>query len=111
MTTILNRDTDAAVELHRILTASLTRAFGLTELLATALADEIARGIRGEAGGSEIYIPTMTKVERDERNAEIRRAFRGDNHDQLAREYGLSRRQVERILSRDTTPLKMSHRR
>ena len=107
MTTIFNRDTDTAVELHRILTASLTRRFGLAEIVAAALADEIALEIRNEAGGSDIYIPAPS---REARNARIRAAFRGNNYDELVSRFGISRRQIERIVSEcDNSPLKMSH--
>ena len=104
MMTTLNRDADTAVELHRILTASLTRRFGLPEIAAAALADEIAVEVRNEVGGSELYIPSPS---RHARNAAIRAEFRGNNLDELARKYGLSRRQVERIVH-DKTPVKMS---
>lgn len=104
MMTTLNRDADTAVELHRILTASLTRRFGLTELAASALADEIALEFRNEVGGSEIYIPSPN---RRARNEAIRAEFRGNNLDDLARKYRLSRRQVERIVN-DKPPVKMS---
>jgi len=106
MMTTLNRDADTAVELHRILTASLTRRFGLTELAASALADEIALEVRNEVGGSEIYIPSPN---RNARNQAIRAAFRGNNLDELAKQYSLSRRQVERIVHNgDNSPVKMS---
>lgn len=106
MITTLNRDTDTAVELHRILTASLTRRFGLAEVVAAALADEIALEIRNEAGSSKIYIPGPN---RETRNESIRREFRGNNLDELARKHNLSRRQVERIVTNhDMAHLKMS---
>ncbi len=96
MITALNCDTDTAVELHRILTASIIRGFSLTESAAAALADQITVEMRREAGGGPIYIPGPN---REARNAKIRAAFRGNNHDELAKENGLSRRQVERIVS------------
>lgn len=106
MMTTLNCDTDTAVELHRILTASITRRFGLTEVAAAALADQIALEVRQEVGGGQIYIPGPN---REARNAAIRAEFRGNNLDDLAKRHNLSRRQVERIVSnRDTPQLKMS---
>lgn len=104
MMTTLNRDADTAAELHRILTASLTRRFGLPEIVAAALADEIAIEVRNEVGGSEIYIPSPS---RQARNAAMRAEFSGNNIDELAKKYRLSRRQVERIVY-DTSPVKMS---
>jgi len=102
----LNCDTDSAVELHRILTASLTRRFSMTETSAALLSDEIVLEIRKECGGSEIYIPGPSRIVR---NTEIRQQFCGNNLDELATRHQLSRRQVERIIaSNDTPPLKMS---
>jgi len=95
MMTTLNRDADTAVELHRILTASLTRRFRLSEKAASVLADEIAIEVRNEVGGSEVYIPAPSKRARNEA---IRSEFRGNNLNELAQKYGLSRRQVERIV-------------
>ncbi|MDY6797669.1 MAG: Mor transcription activator family protein, partial [Pseudomonadota bacterium] len=62
--------------------------------------------VRNEAGSSKIYIPGPN---RDARNAAIRKEFRGNNLDELARKYDLSRRQVERIVTNhDIMGLKMS---
>lgn len=107
MISALNCDTDTAVELHRILTASIIRGFSLTESAAAVLADQITIEMRREAGGGPIYIPAPL---REARNAQIRADFRGNNHDELAAEHGISRRQVERIVSNncDTSHLKMS---
>ncbi|OEY66809.1 Mor transcription activator family protein [Marinobacter sp. X15-166B] len=102
----LNRDTDTAVELHRILTAAIIRGFSLTESAAAALADQLAAEVRREAGGGHVYIPGPNL---SVRNRAIRAAFRGNNLDELARKYSLSRRQVERIVqNNDTAPVKMS---
>lgn len=96
MNSALNCDTDTAVELHRILTASIIRSFALKESAAAVLADQITMEMRREAGGGPIYIPAPM---REARNAAIRAAFRGNNHDELAAQHGISRRQVERIVS------------
>lgn len=96
MSTTLNRDTDSAVELHRILTACLTRRYGLVELAASALADEIVLEIRREVGGGEIYVPCP---DRRERNREIVREYNGTNIPELAKRYGLSERHVARIVA------------
>lgn len=96
MISALNCDTDTAVELHRILTASIIRGFSLTESAAAVLADQITIEMRREAGGRPIYIPGP---HREARNAKIRVAFRGNNYDELAAEHGISRRQVERIVT------------
>ena len=96
MNTTLNRDTDSAVELHRILTACLARRYGLVELAASALADEIVLEIRQEVGGGEIYVPCPN---RSYRNREIVRAYNGTNIPELAKTYSLSERHIMRIVS------------
>ncbi len=96
MTSRLNNDADSAVELHRLLTASLTRHYGLTEMVAAALADDIASELR-----SEIYIPQPSRAAR---NQDIRNDFDGSNIDGLAMKYSLSRRQIERIVFNSDTP-------
>lgn len=101
MTSRLNNDADSAVELHRLLTASITRHYGLTEMVAAALADDIASELRKEAGGTEIYIPQPSRAAR---NQDIRNDFDGSNIDGLAMKYSLSRRQIERIVFNSDTP-------
>lgn len=96
MNTTLNRDTDSAVELHRILTACLARRYGLVELAASALADEIVLEIRQEVGGGEIYVPCPN---RSYRNREIVQAYNGTNIPELAKTYNLSERHIMRIVS------------
>ncbi|MFW5834496.1 MAG: Mor transcription activator family protein [Pseudomonadota bacterium] len=96
-TSTLNQDTDTAVELHRAMTASLARRFGMAELAASALADVICAEFRRECGGREIYIPAANRAVR---NAEIRAAFNGRNHDELAARYGLGRSTIYEIVGR-----------
>lgn len=89
-------DIDSGVELHRIITAGLIRRFGLSEFCASVLATEIAHEFRREVGGAPLYVPAIDK---DQRNAAIRGAFKGNNYDELAHEWGLSRRQIQNIVN------------
>lgn len=50
----------------------------------------IVEGIRARFGGSLLYIPRGAKLDRAARDAEIRAAFTGHNHRELARRYGLT---------------------
>jgi Mor family transcriptional regulator len=95
MTPAINHDTDSAVELHRILTACLTRRFKLAEITASALADEIALEMRKAHGGGPIYIPSQPRALRD---SQIRAAFRGNNYATLASQFGISVRWVREII-------------
>ncbi len=49
-------------------------------------------------GGLRVTIPTITQVETEERNRQIRNKFDGRNYEALAESWGLSVRQVRRII-------------
>lgn len=52
-----------------------------------------------ELGGIQVYIPNVSQLEREERDADIRAAFRGDNHFELAALHHITTRQVRRIVN------------
>ena len=52
-----------------------------------------------ELGGLRITVPTVTQLLKSERDGRIRRQFTGDNHEELALYWGLSVRQVRRIIN------------
>lgn len=95
----LNRDCDTALELHQILTAAIARGFSMDEREASAMADAVAYEMRREIGGTEVYIPAMTKIDRAARDEQIRRDFCGRNAKELGRKHGLSRTSIYRIAS------------
>ena len=58
---------------------------------------EVERRIRAEFGGEEVYIARRSRVELSERDALIKAALdAGEPPDVVAREHGLSRRQMVR---------------
>ena len=59
----------------------------------------IVEGIRARFGGSMLYIPVGTTLDRAARNAELLAAFTGNNHRELARRYGLSVKSVYGVIS------------
>ena len=66
-----------------------------TELLLVAICDALHPcGAVSVPRGATV----LAALERPARNAEIRAAFRGDNHRELARRYGLSSRHIRRIV-------------
>ena len=66
-----------------------------TELLLVAVCDALHPcGAVSFPRGATV----LAALERPARNAEIRAAFRGDNHGELARRYGLSVRHIRRIV-------------
>ncbi|WP_022949535.1 Mor transcription activator family protein [Methylohalobius crimeensis] len=91
-----NTQADAAVELRNILTQAVCQAFDLSETAALSLAERIADNVFTLAGGSELYIP---KLDRRHRQAAILAEFNGRNVDELSRRYGISKRQIYRIVN------------
>ena len=51
-------------------------------------------------GGSYIYIPTLSTLERSELLEKIKKRYNGDNAAVLGREYGLSARTIVRIVTK-----------
>lgn len=61
-------------------------------------ADKITTEICKMFGGETIYIRKKTAEKVKDCHAEIKRRFTGDNHRQLAREFGVGMTQIYRIL-------------
>lgn len=51
-------------------------------------------------GGSYIYIPTLSTLQRTELEDKIKQRYNGDNADELGKEYGLSARTIIRIVTK-----------
>jgi Mor family transcriptional regulator len=64
---------------------------------ASDLAASLVARIVIRLSGNTIYIPTAAAQNAKYRQTEIRQKFTGNNHRELAREYGLSTRQIRNI--------------
>lgn len=93
---VFNSDTETAYELFRLVASTLVNRLHMDEAAASKMADEITVGIRREHGGGPLYIPGPNRLLRNET---IRANFQGNNHVELAAQHGLSRRQIERIVT------------
>ena len=91
-------DTFQALFVDDILQALLLSE--VDEDLAAKLTISIYRRIQSNWGGCDVYIPTGKLNEKLNRNTMIRQAFTGNNYDELAKEYGLHRRSIERIIKK-----------
>jgi Mor family transcriptional regulator len=76
-------------DLARELTAHLVKE-GIDELTARANGPRLSQYIRRHWGGQSIYIPRGVAYVSDERARRMFEKFRGNNHVQLAREFGVS---------------------
>ncbi len=56
------------------------------------------KGILSRHRGIYMYIPAETKIFKAWRNHQIRIFFKGDNYDELAKQWGLGKRQVRWII-------------
>ena len=76
-------------------------AFGMTAEVANLLAVQIIRTAaeRGHAG-ADYYLPYMHNLTREERNALIRKDFRGNNLKEVCRKFGVKKDTVYRACKR-----------
>lgn len=56
-------------------------------------------------GGEMLYVPTLKKVEKRIRNQKIVTEYNGKNCSSLAVRYGMSRRQIEKVVREAGLPL------
>lgn len=56
-------------------------------------------------GGAMIYVPTLRNVEKRIRNQRILNEYNGQNSSTLAVRYGISRRQVEKVVRESQTSM------
>ncbi|MDH3973655.1 MAG: hypothetical protein OEV42_05185 [Deltaproteobacteria bacterium] len=70
----------------------------LIAILGEKKGKEAFRKIIYPFGGSLVYIPSETKLSKEERNKRIRSAFNGENYNELARKHGISARWVRKII-------------
>ncbi|HEB94333.1 MAG TPA: hypothetical protein ENI94_12910 [Gammaproteobacteria bacterium] len=94
-------ETDAVVNLKARLVRAVRTATGMHEHLAVPIADDILQCLCEEYGASEVYIPSSKKLKTHVRNRDIRESFNGANHAELAKKYGITERQVRRILCQE----------
>lgn len=71
---------------------------GLTSDRAWSISKRITDALLADWGGQQIYIPAGHRAAAAARAAQIRERFSGNNHRELAREYGLPERRIRQIL-------------
>ena len=62
----------------------------------------IMRRLAEAVGGAGVYIPTADSIARHERDEAIWREYRGNNHAELARRYGVTTIHIYRLIKRMT---------
>lgn len=55
-------------------------------------------------GGTNIYIPSASLLNRDQLEKKIKQQYNGDNAAELGKEYGLSARTIVRIVTKKPMP-------
>lgn len=70
----------------------------LNHIIGYPAGSEALKGICAKYGGSRVYIPSETDIYVYHRNRQIKGRFTGNNHMELAFEFGLSKSQIRRIL-------------
>lgn len=72
--------------------------------VAGALSMRMKEDLRAEFGGREIYVPSTSRRQRDERVRAVLSSFNGRNASEVARVLGISRPTVYRILKQAGKP-------
>ncbi len=73
---------------------------GVPQERLAAMAFAATEQVRHALGGANLYVPRGTSYECSRRDLEIFAAFRGNNYDVLARQYGLTEMRVRQIITR-----------
>lgn len=81
-------------------TEHLLSEINLSPELASQVANELMFQISQHWGGQLIYVVKDNKFLADRRDVEIYRAFDGQNHAELAQQYGLTTPYIYRIIKR-----------
>jgi len=70
------------------------------EAMQTAVTDVLTKTLQSSHAGREfrLYVPKLGNVKREERAGLIRSQFNGENIKELAKQHGISVRQVRRIV-------------
>lgn len=88
--------TEDALEVIEQEAEAVGLALGVAER--TTFARMLAERIALRLGGQLVYVSKRNREALLMRNAEIFRVFDGRNHDEIAREHGITTRQVRKIL-------------
>jgi Mor family transcriptional regulator len=86
-------------ELKKQLSAAL-EGLGIKADQVDPITTKIVRGLKASLQGIQIYFPKECRAHIVDRNREIRDRFDGSNKAEICRIYGLSERQLYRIMSR-----------
>lgn len=89
---------DLLKDLADKISAKVIELANLKAETALQIGEDVAGVIADDWGGQSLYIPMNLGSKRATRNAQIYKEFTGDNHQELARKYGLSDSFIYRIL-------------
>lgn len=92
---------DSAVSLVYEITAAIQQEVGMAEGFASQIAEAITRGLRKRLGGTEVYVPKYAaRLEKRDRDNQIRGEFNGRNRQALQERFGLSKTQIYDIVKK-----------
>lgn len=91
---------EGAYLIHGAVRAGLVESLGLAPDAADQAAYDVLRRVLETCGGEYFYVPKDIRLAAHGRDIEIWEKFTGDNHMRLAREYGLTKQYIYRIVAR-----------
>ena len=80
--------------------SALAELFGLDKETAERAGREIAERMANQWGGQNIYVPMGLTIRLSQRDQAIYDAFTGNNHNELASQFGVSMQWVYRIIDK-----------
>lgn len=88
------------IELAYYTSDTISQTLKISPELAAQIGEAVASRMLNTWGGQNIYFPMGLTWKLSERDREIYRAFNGHNHNELAKQFGLSVQWVYRVIKR-----------
>lgn len=96
----LHKEPEVLVDLDAKAAALAKQLFGVPDNVAEAFGAELASMMAAEWGGQSIYFATGLFYKVAKLHQEVWEAFNGTNHNELAKQFGVSRAWIYKIVQR-----------
>ncbi len=81
----------------------ISKLKGKNKEIAELIGEEGLTKLAKQFGGSKIYIPTLSTLNRIEISDKLKRQYNGDNAAELGKKYNISERTVIRMVTKKST--------
>lgn len=81
----------------------ISKLKGKNKEIAELIGEDSFTRLAKQYGGSKLYIPTLSTLERSELSEKLKQQYNGDNAAELGKKYNLSARTVIRMITKKPT--------